>query len=94
MPQLSPQQLKELGLDTLADRVGEHVFKNALTELLNQLSDEEVDRFDVIVERAPDFESLANFVVLQYPDFTTLLDKHQAAFVAACIDQLETSSQS
>lgn len=91
MPQLSPEQLKELGLDTLADTVSEWVFKNALTELLNQLSDDEVTHFDAVVERAPDFESLATYLILEYPDFVSLLDKHQAAFIAACAGQLEAT---
>jgi len=94
MQPLSPQQLKDFDLDTLVDEMSKHIFKNTLTELLNGLSDAEVEQFKATIlnKDAKDFTALANQIARQYPTFLPLLEKHHLAFVDACVTELEKST--
>lgn len=84
-PQLTSQQLKALGMDTMSlrsreqhyERLGKLVFDGAILRLIETFTDDQLHALNYAIESYNSFDSVVDFLEHVYPQFSQFVQEEQ-----------------
>ena len=95
--QLTAQQIKTLGLDTISpqqrdvflERLGKMVFDNALVRLLETLNDDQIHALNHALEANESYEGVMQYLQISHPRFLEYIGDVQNEFVRRTVMQAQ-----
>ena len=98
-PQLTNDQLKALGMDTMPtvtreqiyERLGKLVFDSALLRLIETFSDDQLYALNHTIESYDAFDGVVGFLEQTYPQFTQMLQEEQERCAGLFVTKVVTN---
>ena len=83
--QLTTEQLKALGMESMAtsardrvfQRLGKVVFDSAIVRLIDTFTDEQIEALNHTIESYDSFDAVVDFLERAYPQFSQFLQEEQ-----------------